>query len=223
MAVDLEAIARRGQCDVSNLKLALPLLDQGYQPPFLAKYRRDELGGLDEATLWALKAANDAEQRLKQFREELLASWQETPLQDSAIGDAIRKSGSIRTLQRLAKRLRQESAAGTDTPSNRLAVRLINPQKGDASDPAEVAAAVEQITEADEAVQELPESLAKRLTGDPRVVSAVVRWLGRNAKIHVSNVHDPHVSGESETQAPQTQQAEKATEKTVSETPVACA
>lgn len=210
MAVDLEAIARRGQCDVSNLKLALPLLDQGYQPPFLAKYRRDELGGLDEATLWALKAAHDAEQRLTQFREELLSTWQETPLQDSAIGDAIRKSGSSRTLQRLAKRLRQESSSGADTPANRLAVRLLNPQKGDASDPAEVAAAVEQISETEEAVQGLPESLAKRLTGDPRVVSAVVRWLGRNAKIHVSNVHDPHVSGENESQDPEPKPAEAA-------------
>lgn len=57
MNVDLEAIAQRGRCDVSSLRIALPLLQQGYSPPFLARYRRDELGGLDESSLWALATA----------------------------------------------------------------------------------------------------------------------------------------------------------------------
>ena len=140
MAVDLEAIARRGRCDASSLKLGLPLLEQGYEAPFLARYRRDELGGLDEATLWNLKAAVDAETSIAEFREDLHQAWLATPLSDPAIGDAIRKSGSNRTLQRLGKRLRQETSAGIDSDANRLAVRMLNPQKGDPGDPAAVAA-----------------------------------------------------------------------------------
>ena len=200
MAVDLEAIARRGRCDASSLKLALPLIEQGYEAPFLARYRRDELGGLDEATLWDLRAAVDAEQAIVDFRDQLHARWEESPLKDPAIGEAIRKSGSNRTLGRLGKRLRQENAAGVDTDSNRLAVRMLNPQPGDSSDPAEVAASIDSISDAAAAASGLAKALPARLSGDPRVISAAVRWLSRNAKIHISNVHDPHISGEKETQ-----------------------
>src|SRR6056297_2206174 len=129
MAVDLEAIARRGRCDVSSLKLALPLLEQGYEAPFLARYRKDELGGLDESTLWSLKAALESEQAIAGYRDQLYENWKATPLADPAIGDAIRKSGSNRTLQRLGKRLRKETASGVDSDANRLAVRMLNPQK----------------------------------------------------------------------------------------------
>src|SRR6056297_4054150 len=92
MSVDLEAIAQRGRCDVSNLRLALPLLEQGYTPPFLARYRRDELGGLDEANLWALAAAMRTQQQVAERREELYQAWQQTPLADPSIGHATRKA-----------------------------------------------------------------------------------------------------------------------------------
>ncbi|WP_372894750.1 S1 RNA-binding domain-containing protein [Stieleria sp.] len=201
MAVDLEAIARRGRCDASSLKLALPLIEQGYEAPFLARYRRDELGGLDEATLWNLKAAVDAEKSLADYRDELHELWQSTPLADPAIGDAIRKSGSNRTLQRLGKRLRQETSAGIDSDANRLAVRMLNPQKGDPSDPAAVAENLESISDAAAAVEGLPKAIPGRLAGDPRVISAAVRWLSRNAKLHISDVHDPHIAAAENEQA----------------------
>ncbi|WP_182864926.1 S1 RNA-binding domain-containing protein [Rhodopirellula sp. JC639] len=201
MAVDLEAIARRGRCDASSLKLALPLIEQGYEAPFLARYRRDELGGLDEATLWGLKAALDAEQSLADYRDELHQMWQSTPLADPAIGDAIRKSGSNRTLQRLAKRLRQETTTGIDSDANRLAVRMLNPQKGDPPDAASVAETMESVSDAAAAVEGLEKAIPDRLAGDPRVISAAVRWLSRNAKIHISDVHDPHIAAAEQNQA----------------------
>ncbi|PNY34802.1 RNA-binding protein [Rhodopirellula baltica] len=195
MAVDLEAIARRGRCDVSSLKLALPLLEQGYEAPFLARYRRDELGGIDESTLWALKAAVQQDEAIAAFRDELYATWEASPLKDPAIGDAIRKSGSNRTLGRLSKRLRQETASGVDSDTNRLAVRLLNPEKGDSEDAKAVAEALEGIADAEAAAAGLASALPHRLAGDPRVISAAVRWLSRNAKIHISDVHDPHIGG----------------------------
>ncbi|MEM6470724.1 MAG: S1 RNA-binding domain-containing protein [Planctomycetota bacterium] len=202
MAVDLEAIARRGRCEPSSLKLALPLIEQGYEPPFLARYRRDELGGLDESTLWALKASVEADQSLAEFREQLQETWKSTPLADPAIGDAIRKSGSSRTLQRLSKRLRQESSAGIATDTNRLVVRLLNPHKGDPADPKALADSIEEVSDSQAAVDGLASTLPVRLAGDPRVISAAVRWLSRNAKIHISNVHDPHTGAEAEDQSP---------------------
>jgi uncharacterized protein len=192
MSVDLEAIAQRGRCDVSSLRLALPLLEQGYSPPFLARYRRDELGGLDESTLWALSAALQTEHQIAARRDELVEAWEQTSLTDPAIGHAIKKANSQRMLARLARRLKTESREGA-TDSAKLAVRVLNPQHGDGSDPVEIASKVESIEDSDGALAGLDASLAKRLAGDPRLISAAVRWLAKHAKIHIANISDPHV------------------------------
>lgn len=193
MAVDLDAIARRGRCEVAQLKLAQPLLEQGYAPPFLARYRRDELGGIDEPTLWALKTAVDAEQTMVAFRDELHQAWEKTPLADPAIGNAIRNSHSRRTLERLRRRLKSETAEGSGADAHRLSVRILNPKKGDGADFAAIAESMDEIQDKAAAVSGLESALKQRLAGDPRVISAAVRWLSKHAKIHIATVSDPHL------------------------------
>ena len=198
MAVDLEAIARRGRCDVSSLRNALPLLQQGYSPPFLARYRRDELGGVDEASLWSLAAATSNEDAIAQLRDQLHSQWQATALVDPAIGHAIRKSNTKRMLERLGRRLKSETADAA-TPSNHLAVRLLNPKKGDGDDLGAIAQTIESISDQAAATDGIDDAIAARLAGDPRVVSAAVRWLSKHAKIHIASVTDPHTpAGEKE-------------------------
>ncbi len=222
MNVDLDAIAQRGRCEVSSLRLALPLIEQGYTPPFLARYRRDELGGLDEGSLWALSHAVRSQQRLDEYRNELHAAWQSTHLADPVLGRAISGAKSRRLLDRLSRRIKSE-AGESGSLAQRLAVRLLSPEKGDSDDLEAIAASViaasakavpaSQKPETDETATETPESteeshaaspttdavlaklddaLAKRLSGDPRIMGAAVRWLSRNAKIHVVEVSDPH-------------------------------
>ncbi|MGI9472529.1 MAG: S1 RNA-binding domain-containing protein [Rubripirellula sp.] len=195
MSVDFEAIAQRGRCDVSSLRLALPLLEQGYTPPFLARYRRDELGGLDESSLWALSTALKNEQQIAKRRDELHEVWEQTSLRDPAIGQAIKKSNSLRMLARLGRRLKAESHDQV-SDATRLAVRVLNPQKGDGSDFAAIATKVDGIEDAEAAVAGLDQALAKRLAGDPRVVGAAVRWLVKNARVHVASISDPHTPQE---------------------------
>ncbi len=197
MSVDFDAIAQRGRCDVSSLRLAMPLLEQGYTPPFLARYRRDELGGVSEASLWELLSALQSDQETQSLRESLVDSWEKTALSDPAIGSALRSSRSLRMLNRLGRRLKRETGDAV-TSSARLAVRVMNPQDADPADEKEIASIIEGLESPDEAVQGLDAALAERLAGDPRVISAAVRWLSRNAKIHISKVHDPHLAGEDE-------------------------
>ncbi|MFG0261212.1 MAG: Tex-like N-terminal domain-containing protein, partial [Novipirellula sp. JB048] len=195
MTVDLKAIARRGRCEESSLRIALPLLEQGYSPPFLARYRRDELNDLDEASLWALADALQAEQQLAARRAELLESWRATPIADPALGRAIEKASSKRMLERLARRIKLESNEAADS-ATRLSVRVLNPQKGDGDDLHAIAESMEGIDDANEASAKLEKSLAGRLAGDPRMINAAVQWLGKHAKIHVIDIHDPHSSAD---------------------------
>ncbi|TWU43205.1 General stress protein 13 [Novipirellula aureliae] len=194
MTVDLEAIAQRGRCEESNLRLALPLIEQGYEPPFLARYRRDELGGLDEPVLWALAESLKNEKSLAARRAELIADWQATPLADPALGRAIEKAGSKRMLQRLTRRIKLESNEAVDG-GTLLALRVLNPQKDDTDDFQKLAESVEGIENHEEAIDKLEESLARRLAGDPRMINAAVQWLSKHARIHVAEISDPHISG----------------------------
>ncbi|MEM6364476.1 MAG: S1 RNA-binding domain-containing protein [Planctomycetota bacterium] len=203
MTVDLDAIAQRGRCEVSSLRLALPLIEQGYSPPFLARYRRDELGGIDESSLWTLTRAVRQEQQLASTRESLLTAWQATPLADRSIEKAINNAGSRRLLDRLRRRIKQES---TETPGwlTRLAVRVLNPESGDGSDLNAIAEPIrtEFATGDDTAPDALSDekvdtAIAKRLCGDPRLIGTAVRWLSRHAKIKIDDVRDPH-TGEDE-------------------------
>lgn len=249
MNVDLDAIAQRGHCEVSSLRLALPLIEQGYTPPFLARYRRDELGGLDEASMWALSHAVRSQQRLDEYRDQLHTLWQSTQLADPALGRAISGAKSRRLLDRLSRRVKTE-AGESGSLAQRLAVRLLSPEKGDGEDleaiaasvieanaktptastiPAEAAEATEQAGDATEATQvsadaspvvpttdavmaKLDDALAKRLSGDPRIMGAAVRWLSRNAKIHVVEVTDPH-GGEDDEEVESSAKAKKAGKK----------
>ena len=197
MSVDFDAIAQRGRCDVSSLRLAMPLLEQGYTPPFLARYRRDELGGVSEASLWELLSSLQADQETQSLRESLVESWEETTLRDPAIGSALRSSRSLRMLNRLGRRLKRETGDSVSS-SAKLAVRVMNPEQGDPAGAQEIASIIEGLEGPEEAVQGLDAALAERIAGDPRVISAAVRWLSRNAKIHISKVHDPHLAGDDE-------------------------
>ena len=123
MSVDFDAIAQRGRCDVSSLRLALPLLEQGFSPPFLARYRQDELGGVSERSLWELLSALQIDQDTQQRRDALVESWQKTTLRDPAIGSALKSSRSLRMLNRLGRRLKRETGDAV-APSTKLAVRV---------------------------------------------------------------------------------------------------
>ncbi|MEM9753913.1 MAG: S1 RNA-binding domain-containing protein, partial [Planctomycetota bacterium] len=157
------------------------------------------MGGVDEGSLWVLAAALDVEKRLEAERQRLQDVWQATSLADPSLGTSIRKANSLRMLSRVARRLKAESESVTD--SIRLASALLNAPKNGHSEIAELAKSTEAIENADAAIEGLDEALARRLSGDPRLVGAAVRWLTKHAKIRIVRISDPH--GEAEPAKPE--------------------
>ena len=191
MTVDLEAIARRTNCEPASLRTALPLLEQGYAPPFLARYRRDELGGLSEQAMWTLYRAMRDEAWIKNRREDLAQRLEQMPQADPALSRAIRSAGSKRVIDRLARRVRTE-AAESHSPAMRVAARILSPEKGDPTD-VKALAELLGVGESLAAIEaSLDQSLASRLAGHPQMQATAVRWLFNNAKISVMSVKDTH-------------------------------
>jgi len=192
MTVDLEAIARRTNCELTSLRSALPLLEQGYAPPFLARYRRDELGGLSEQSMWVLYRAMRDEAWIKNRRESLLQRLEQMPQADPALGRAIRSASSKRVVDRLARRLRGESGEA-GSAATRVASRILSPEKGDPSTTSDLIALMGLQSETGSIESGLDAALVSRLAGHPQIQAAAVRWLFNNAKIRILSVKDTHM------------------------------
>lgn len=190
MTVDIEAIARRQRCELSALRIALPLLEQGYEPPFLSRYRRDELGAVPERALWEVVAALRTERQLEARREELRGKYRDGHLDDDALLASIDQAQTPRQLDRIARRIRNE--AGNNQPASKLAVRLLNPKAGDPSELSALAELVVGVDNATAAVEGLVGVLGQYLAADSRMVQAASAWMDKHVQLHVIDVHDPH-------------------------------
>jgi protein Tex len=90
--IDLSTVAAELQLPPEQLRVAVELLSQGYQPPFVSSFRADEAGNLPEKTLWRLKgilercASLDAAQR--KALDEIDSSSSKVPGLDRAIQEA---------------------------------------------------------------------------------------------------------------------------------------
>ncbi len=193
MTVDLEAIARRTQCELTSLKSALPLLEQGYTPPFLARYRRDELGGLGESAMWSLFRALREDAWINNRRKDLLQRLEQMPQVDPAISRAVHHANSKRVIDRLARRVRSESGE-SNSPAKRVAARILSPEQGD---PGDLAALVTLMgfneSELPAIESALDAALVNRLTVHPQMQNAAVKWLFNHAKIRILSVSDSHL------------------------------
>ncbi|WP_417738143.1 S1 RNA-binding domain-containing protein [Rosistilla oblonga] len=196
MTVEIEAIARETGCDAASLKIALPLIRQGYLPPFLARYRRDELNGVSESALWLLHGAVSREQSIDQRRTELLQLAERSTCVDTALDKAIRLANSGRHFDRLTRLIRNRNSVLDD--ACRLAIRVLNPKEDDTADLQAIATEVlgAEDNKAASAVERLDDALLRELPNNQELIGIATNWLMRNAKIKIGKVFDPH--GESD-------------------------
>ncbi len=68
--IDLNGVARHLRLSVEQLRVAADLLQQGYHPAFIERYRADETGCLPRTTLWTLKLEIDRQMRLEAARQK---------------------------------------------------------------------------------------------------------------------------------------------------------
>ena len=120
--IDLRSIARHLRLPVEQIRLAADLIQQGYQPAFIERFRADETGNLPHSLLWSLKLAIERQQRLEESRNKSIAQLPEGVELDSEakerlaladteveIDSTMRAFRARRTMQQNAER---EGVAG---------------------------------------------------------------------------------------------------------------
>jgi protein Tex len=118
------------------------------------------------------------------------------PQADPALTRAVRSASSKRVIDRLARRVRTESA-DSHSPAMRVAARILSPEKGD---PTDIQALADLLGVGDSVAAieaSLDQALAARLAGHPQMQATAVRWLVNNAKISVLSVKDSHTESAS--------------------------
>ncbi|MEZ6138034.1 MAG: Tex-like N-terminal domain-containing protein [Pirellulaceae bacterium] len=67
--IDLSGVAHHLRLPIEQIRVAADLLQQGYHPAFIERYRADEVGCLPRAVLWTLKLEIDRQMRLDAARQ----------------------------------------------------------------------------------------------------------------------------------------------------------
>lgn len=99
---DLAArIARGLKLDRDSVSRVLELLDEGATLPYLARYRRDDIGGLDERTLQAIRASAREARELADRKRSILRSLEGQAKLTDALRESIEKARSLPRLDDL--------------------------------------------------------------------------------------------------------------------------
>ncbi|MBX3420134.1 MAG: S1 RNA-binding domain-containing protein [Pirellulaceae bacterium] len=86
---DLSGIARHLRLSVDQIRLAVDLLEQGYSPAFIHRYRADETGQLARSVLWRLKSEVDRQRRLDAIRSRALQHLPKDAVLDAEAEKAV--------------------------------------------------------------------------------------------------------------------------------------
>ncbi len=94
-------IAMEAGLDPRQVKAALGLLDDGNTVPFIARYRKEATGGLDEVQIRLVEAVAQRVRALEDRRETILGSIREQGVLTKELEAAIRGAGDLTSLEDL--------------------------------------------------------------------------------------------------------------------------
>ena len=174
----INTISRELGLSKKQVDASMALLDQGASIPFIARYRKEATGSLDEVLIMDIRDRAAALQDLEARKESILKSLVERELLNPGLNAAIDKSASMTDLEDLYEKYRPKkrtrAQAAREKGLEPLANFLLAQGKGDL-----IAEAMKfvnpdrEISSIDEALAGARDILAETINEDPRVRAAV--------------------------------------------------
>ena len=84
---------------LNQVQSVAQLLDEGGTVPFIARYRKERTGGLDEVAIQMVRDALESGRELDKRREAILGSLTERGLLTDALGQAVRQAATLAELE----------------------------------------------------------------------------------------------------------------------------
>ncbi len=101
-----------------QLRYPVELIQQGYEPNYLATYRPDELGGIDVETLARLKRSVEYEVYLAEHKEKVFQALQRDHQVPDGVAGVLEECTSISQVDAIARSLRGKKNAKTFAEAN---------------------------------------------------------------------------------------------------------
>jgi uncharacterized protein len=84
---------------LNQVESVAALLDEGGTVPFIARYRKERTGGLDEVAIQSVRDALEAGRELEKRRQSILGSLAERELLTGELERAVREAGTLAALE----------------------------------------------------------------------------------------------------------------------------
>ncbi|HUP82032.1 MAG TPA: Tex-like N-terminal domain-containing protein [Pirellula sp.] len=203
---DLHAIARYMRIPEDQLKFPIELLNQGYEPNFLANYRPDELGNIDEQTLSILRRALNYSESLKAHKEKVQQTLDKEQQWNETVSSVVSQANTISQVDTVTRHLRARKnsrSISEKCPQVETVGQAILTMQGEApKDLLPWAAEVARVPleQAAEVLEQTKRWMVFLLSEDVRLMQDLQRTLLRKAGVSVKILPDPPKGSDAEKQ-----------------------
>ncbi|MCC6511462.1 MAG: S1 RNA-binding domain-containing protein [Pirellulaceae bacterium] len=194
--IDLRNIAQQLRLPADQLRLATDLLEQGYQPAFIARYRADETGHLPSGVLWALKFAIEREHQLSQARQEALAHLGDGVELDEEGRERVERGQSTVAIDVALRCFRSRRAARQSGERSGQASQLLEKMIAASGPVADLPTwTAEQmgieVAQSEGLIQQASRLVATLLSGDTRLMERMRQTIQKRATVKVEAQAEP--------------------------------
>lgn len=189
VAIDWERLARQAGRPRRHVEAAVALLDAGNTVPFIARYRKEQTGGMDDAELRALAEAVEKARALEQRRADVLRLLAEQGHLTPELEREVRAAETQQRLEDLYRpfrpKRRTRAAAARELGLEPLARWLL--ARPDGSPEEEAAKYVgEGVPDVEAALQGARDIVAELLSDHPALRGRLREMVGRTASLRTT-------------------------------------
>ena len=203
---DLQAIARYMRLPEDQLKFPIELLNQGYEPNYLANYRPDELGNIDEQTLSILRRALNYSAALKAHKEKVQQTLDREQQWNETVASVISQANTMSQVDTVTRHLRARRNSRTVSekcPQVEAVGQAILTMQGDA--PKDLLPWVAEVSgvpleQAADVLEQTKRWMVYLLSEDVRLMQDLQKTLLRKASVSVKILPDPPKGSDAEKQ-----------------------
>ena len=194
--IDLRNIAQQLRLPADQLRIASDLLEQGYQPAFIARYRADETGHLPSGVLWAIKFAMEREHQLGAARHEAMTHLGEGVELDEEALQKVERAQSIVGIDVAVRCFRARRAGRQSGERSGQASQLLEKMIA-ATEPIDnlPAWAAEQMavdaTQSESLLQQAARLVGSLLAGDTRLFERMRQTIQKKASVRIEAQPEP--------------------------------
>lgn len=186
LTIDAQCVGKTLGVSRAAVQTAIELLDAGNTVPFIARYRKEQTGGMDEEQLRQLADEVASKRSLEERRAEILGLLERQENLSPEIEKAVQETETLQRLEDLYRPFRPKRRTRASIARERGLEPLADwLQSRNPGDPEREAAPFigEEVPDAAGALQGARDILAERLSDDPHVRERVRRLTWQNGSL----------------------------------------